>query len=90
MTPVFRRKSPKDSPRAVPMMMLGGSPLMVAAPPRLAVKISAMIWGMGSNFSKWASRTLATARKRMTVMLSMNMDSPADRIMKHTSRGTGL
>ena len=56
----------------------------------MAVKISAMIRGMGSNFSKWASRTLATARKRMTVMLSMNMDSPADRIMKHTSRGTGL
>ena len=55
MTPVFRRKPPKDSPRAAPMMMLGGSPLTLAAPPRLAVKISAMIRGMGSNFSKWAS-----------------------------------
>ena len=90
MSPVFRRKSPKVSPRAVPMMMLGGSPLMVAAPPRLAVKISAIIRGMGSNFSKWAKRTLATARNRITVMLSMNMDSTADRIIKQIISGTGL
>ena len=72
------------------MMMLGGSPLMVAAPPRLAVKISAIIRGMGSNFSKWARRTLATSRNRITVMLSMNMDSTADRIIKQIISGTGL
>ena len=90
MTPVLHRKSPKVRPRAVPMMMLGGSPLMVAEPPRLAVKISAIIKGMGSNLSRWARRTLATARKRITVMLSMNMDSTAERIMKQISRGTGL
>ena len=72
------------------MMMLGGSPLMVAEPPRLAVKISAMIMGTGSNFSRRPRLTLATARKRMTVMLSMNMDSTAERIIKLTSRGTGL
>ena len=72
------------------MMMLGGSPLMVAEPPRLAVKISAMMRGMGSNSSSFARLTLATARKRMTVMLSMNMDSTAERIMKQMRRGTGL
>ena len=89
MSPVFCKKSPKVRPRAVPMMMLGGSPLMVAAPPRFAVKISAMMSGTGSNFSSRASWTLATARNRMTVMLSMNMDSTADKIIKQTSSGTG-
>ena len=48
-----------------------------------------MISGTGSNFSSRASWTLATARNRMTVMLSMNMDSTADRIIKQTSSGTG-
>ena len=32
---------------------------------------------------------VATTIKRITVMLSTNMDSRADRTMKHTSRGTG-
>ena len=49
ITPLFRIKSQKPRPREVPRMMLGGSPLMVAAPPRLAVKISAMIRGTGSK-----------------------------------------
>ena len=49
MGPVFDRKSPKEYPKEVPMMMLGGSPHMVADPPRFAQKISASIKGTGSN-----------------------------------------
>ena len=37
------------------MIILGGSPHMVAAPPQLAAKISAMITGIGLNFSIRAS-----------------------------------
>ena len=59
------------------MMMLGGSPLMVAAPPRLAAKISPMIMGTGSNRRKCARRAVATTRNKTTVMLSTNMDSSA-------------
>ena len=62
---------------------------MVAAPPRLAEKISAMISGTGSNFKKWASRTVATTRNRTTVMLSTNMDSSAARTMKLSISGIG-
>ena len=72
------------------MMIFGGSPDMVAEPPRLAAKTWEMMKGTGSNFSRWARRTLATARKRMTVILSMNMDRKADRIMNATNRGAGL
>ena len=36
----------------------GGSPLMVAAPPRLAAKISPMIMGTGSNRRKCARRRM--------------------------------
>ena len=52
MTPLFWMKSQNPRPREVPRMMLGGSPLMVAAPPRLAEKISASTRGTGSNFRK--------------------------------------
>ena len=57
------------------MMMFGGSPHMVAAPPRFAQKISAMIIGTGLNRRIRDSSTVAAARNRMTVMLSMNIDS---------------
>ena len=39
----------------VPIMIFGGSPDMVAAPPVLAAKISAIITGTGSNLSRRAS-----------------------------------
>ena len=71
------------------MMMLGGSPHMVALPPRLAQKISARIMGTGSKRRVRPNSAVTAARNRMTVMLSMNMDSTADRIIKQTSSGTG-
>ena len=70
------------------MMMFGGSPHMVAAPPRFAQKISERIIGTGSNFIVCASSSVTVARKRMTVMLSINMESTAERHMKLMSSGT--
>ena len=70
------------------MMMLGGSPHIVAAPPRFAQKISARIIGTGSNLSTRDSSTVTAARNMMTVMLSMNIASPADTIIKTKKSGT--
>ena len=72
------------------MMMLGGSPHMVAEPPRLAQKISEMIMGMGLNFKSFASSTVTAAKNRITVMLSMNMASTAERSIKARNSGTVL
>ena len=82
MMPLFCKKSQKLRPRDVPRMMLGGSPVMVAAPPRLAAKISPMMRGTGSKRRYCASRTVAATRKRITVTLSTNMASSAARIIK--------
>ena len=72
------------------MMILGGSPLMVAEPPRFAQKISVRIMGTGLNRRSWPSSTVTAARNRITVMLSMNMDSPADISMNAIKMGTVL
>ena len=63
------------------MMMFGGSPHIVAEPPRFAQNISDNIIGTGLNFNSCASSTVTAARNRMTVMLSMNIASTADIIM---------
>ena len=70
------------------MMMFGGSPHMVAEPPRLAQKISAMIIGTGLNFRSLPSSTVAAARNRITVMLSMNMARMLLFTMKTMKSGT--
>ena len=69
------------------MMMFGGSPHMVAEPPRLAQKISERIMGTGWNFSSRESSMVTAARNRMTVMLSMNMARPKDRTRKVRKMG---
>ena len=71
------------------MMMLGGSPHMVADPPRFAQKISDRIMGTGLQCNSWHSSTVTAAKKRITVMLSMNMDRKADMIIKVIKMGTG-
>ena len=70
------------------MMMLGGSPHMVAAPPRLAQKTSDRIIGTGSKHRICASSSVTVARNSTTVMLSMNMARNEDMAMKHSSSGT--
>ena len=68
--------------------MFGGSPHIVALPPRFAQKISARIIGTGSNFSVAASVIVTDARNIMTVILSMNMARNADISMKQMRSGT--
>ena len=71
-------KSAKENPRDVPMIMFGGSPHIVADPPRFAQKISARIIGTGLNFNSCESSTVTAARNRITVILSMNIASTKD------------
>ena len=71
------------------MMMLGGSPHIVAEPPKLAQKISDRIMGMGSILRSLPSSIVTVARNRMTVMESMNMARKADMTMKAIMSGTG-
>ena len=58
--------------------MFGGSPHIVAAPPRLAQKISAIITGTGLNFKSFASSNVTAARKSITVILSINIARTKD------------
>ena len=88
--PVLVIKSAKEYPRDVPMMMLGGSPHIVAEPPRFAQKISDSIMGTGSNFRSFASSMVTAARNRMTVMLSINIARKADISINVRNRGIGL
>ena len=61
---------------------------MVAEPPMLAQKISDRIIGTGSNLIVCASSSVTVARKSTTVMLSINMESSAESVIKQTSSGT--
>lgn len=45
-------------------MMLGGSPHIVAEPPRFAQNISDKIIGTGLNLSSFASSTVTAARNK--------------------------
>ena len=63
-------------------MMLGGSPHIVAEPPRFAQKISERIIGIGLNSRSLESSMVTAARNRITVILSMNMASTKDNTMK--------
>ena len=69
------------------MMMLGGSPDIVALPPVLEANTSAMMTGTGSNFSRRAISTVTDAMNSITVMLSMNIEREPERSMKLTRIG---
>ena len=88
ITPVFVTKSAKENPREVPMMMFGGSPHIVAEPPRFAQNISDRIIGIGLNFNNSASSIVTAARNRITVMLSINIASTKDSSIKVRNNGT--
>ena len=87
MRPVFLIKSIKVKPKEVPMMMFGGSPHMVAEPPRFAQKISERIMGTGLNSRSLESSMVTAARNRITVMLSINIASTKDNTIKVTKIG---
>ena len=48
-SPVFVKKSLKEYPKEVPIIIFGGSPHIVAEPPRFSQKISDKIIGTGLN-----------------------------------------
>ena len=62
----------------VPIIILGGSPHIVAEPPRLAQNISDKIIGTGLNFNSLASSIDTAARNNITVILSINIANPKD------------
>lgn len=63
---------------------------MVAEPPRFAQNTSESIMGIGLNFRSCASSTVTAARNRITVILSMNIESIADISMNVMNSGTTL
>lgn len=69
------------------MMMFGGSPHIVAAPPRFAQNISERIIGTGSNFIVCDSSSVTVARKSTTVILSVNIDNIAESVIKQMRSG---
>ena len=71
-------------------MMLGGSPHIVAEPPRFAQNTSARIIGIGSNFNNCASSIVTAARNKITVILSMNIARTADMIINVIKTGMVL
>ena len=71
-------------------MIFGGSPHIVADPPRFAQKISAIIIGTGLLFNKRQSSIVTAAKNKITVILSMNIASTNDMIIKVTNTAIGL
>ena len=62
ISPVLVTKSANEYPSDVPIIILGGSPHIVAEPPRFAQNISDRIIGTGLNFRSCASSTVTAAR----------------------------
>ena len=71
-------------------MIFGGSPHIVAEPPRFAQKISDKIIGTGLNFSNLPSSIVTAARNKITVILSINIARNADISIKDINNATGL
>ena len=88
--PVFVRNILNEYPNAVPIMMFGGSPHIVAEPPKLAQKISAKIIGTGLNFKSCESSIVTAAKNRITVIESMNIASTNEIIINTIKTGIVL
>ena len=71
-------------------MIFGGSPHIVADPPRFAQKISDRISGIGLKSRSCASSTVTAAKNRITVILSMNIARTNDMIMNVINIGMTL
>ena len=65
MSPVLVMKSPNEYPKEVPIIILGGSPHMVAEPPRRVCVLR------GERLKPWAVRKLTP--KLNTLLLSARM-----------------
>ena len=70
--------------------MFGGSPHIVAEPPRFAQKISDKISGIGLNFNSFDNSIVTAAKNKITVILSMNIAKTVDKIINVKKIGTTL
>mmetsp|Transcript_48982 Transcript_48982/g.93620 ORF Transcript_48982/g.93620 Transcript_48982/m.93620 type:complete len:239 (-) Transcript_48982:1908-2624(-) len=77
MSTLMKSTNPISCDSALPMMMLGGSPISVAVPPMLLNSVSERRNGSGSISSCWHMRTVTGARSRTVVTLSRKADSTA-------------
>ena len=77
MGAMWMRKSLKLSPARLPMMMFGGSPIRVAAPPMLAARISAMRKGCGAIRNRVHTTIVTGTTSMIVVTLSRNGDAIA-------------
>ena len=75
-----------DRPVAPAIMMFGGSPISVPAPPMLHAMTSIRISGIGSMSSASASRNVIGTMSRMVVRLSRNADSTTVAVESATTR----
>ena len=78
-------KSTKLSPVALPIIMLGGSPISVAVPPILAMSISVYIKGKGLVFSVSVITRVTGTTSKMVVTLSKKAEDKAV-IMENKTR----
>ena len=74
---MWSRKSLKVSPDRLAMMMLGGSPIRVAAPPMLDASTSAIRNGNGETPSRSQTSKVTGAISSTVVTLSRNADATA-------------
>ncbi len=71
--------------KAEPIMMLGGSPIIVAVPPMLEANASDINIGMGSILSTLANSNVAGTIKRTVVTLSRKAERNAVIMMSITN-----
>ena len=72
------------------MIIFGGSPHIVAEPPKFAQKTSDNIIGTGLKLSNLESSTVTAAKNKITVILSMNIERIADTIINVINNGIFL
>ena len=77
-TPVFKIKSTKLNLAALPIIMLGGSPISVAVPPILEAMICVMIYGTGSTFKIFVIARVIGPTSKTVVTLSSIPDQNKD------------
>ena len=70
--------------------MFGGSPHIVAEPPKFAQKISDKISGTGLNLSNFDNSMVTAARNKITVILSINIAKTVDKTKNVIKIGTTL
>ncbi len=86
---MWTRKSTNDSPARVPMMMFGGSPMSVEAPPMFDARISAMRYGIGEIPGRRATTIVTGAISMTIVTLSMIGEAIAVMSIRSTIRRYG-